>query len=278
MFHYVYEITNNINGRKYIGKHSTNDMNDGYMGSGIAIKQAIKKYGSKNFSKKIIKSFETSEEAFKFEKEIIEQLDCVNNYKYYNMSDGGIGGVGTLSGKTELEKVEIYNRMKNTLKGKMAGEKNPMYGKVSAMKGKKHTKEAREKMSKSLKGKPFSKEHRKNISKSKIGMKLSEETKKKISNSNKGKQTGENNPMYGITGEKHHSARKIICLTTGEIFNCIKTAAIETKSNRINISHCCKGKRKTTGNKKWMYLEDYNYCIENSIDDFELYKKDKYNK
>ena len=277
MFHYVYEITNNINGRKYIGKHSTNDMNDGYMGSGIAIKQAIKKYGSKNFSKKIIKSFETSEEAFKFEKEIIEQLDCVNNYKYYNMSDGGIGGVGTLSGKTELEKVEIYNRMKNTLKGKMAGEKNPMYGKVSAMKGKKHTKEAREKMSKALKGKPFSKEHRKNISKSRIGMKLSEETKKKISENHRN-VSGKNNPMYGITGENHHSARKIICLTTGEIFNCIKTAAIETKSDRVNISHCCKGKRKTTGNKKWMYLEDYNYCIENSIDDFELYKKDKYNK
>ena len=277
MFHYVYEITNNINGRKYIGKHSTNDMNDGYMGSGIAIKQAIKKYGSKNFSKKIIKSFETSEEAFKFEKEIIEQLDCVNNYKYYNMSDGGIGGVGTLSGKTELEKVEIYNRMKNTLKGKMAGEKNPMYGKVSAMKGKKHTKEAREKMSKALKGKPFSKEHRKNISKSRIGMKLSEETKKKISENHRN-VSGKNNPMYGITGENHHSARKIICLTTGKIFNCIKTAAIETKSDRTNISHCCKGKRKTTGNKKWMYLEDYNYCIENSIDDFELYKKDKYNK
>ena len=277
MFHYVYEITNNINGRKYIGKHSTNDMNDGYMGSGIAIKQAIKKYGSKNFSKKIIKSFETSEEAFKFEKEIIEQLDCVNNYKYYNMSDGGIGGVGTLSGKTELEKVEIYNRMKNTLKGKMAGEKNPMYGKVSAMKGKKHTKEAREKMSKALKGKPFSKEHRKNISKSKIGMKLSEETKKKISENHRN-VSGENNPMYGITGENHHSARKIICLTTGEIFNCIKTAAIETKSDRVSISQCSKGKRKTTGNKKWMYLEDYNYCIENSIDDFELYKKDKYNK
>ena len=168
--------------------------------------------------------------------------------------------------------------MKNTLIGKMAGEKNPMYGKVSAMKGKKHTKEAREKMSKSLKGKPFSKEHRKNISKSRIGMKVNEETKKKISNTLKGKMAGEKNPMYGITREKHHGARKIICLTTGEIFNCIKTAAIETKSNRINISHCCKGKRKTTGNKKWMYLEDYNYCIENSIDDFELYKKDKYNK
>ena len=252
MFHYVYEITNNINGRKYIGKHSTNDMNDGYMGSGIAIKQAIKKYGSKNFSKKIIKSFETSEEAFKFEKEIIEQLDCVNNYKYYNMSDGGIGGVGTLSGKTELEKVEIYNRMKNTLKGKMAGEKNPMYGKVSAMKGKKHTKEAREKMSKSLKGKPFSKEHRKNISKSKIGMKLSEETKKKISENHRN-VSGKNNPMYGITGENHHSARKIICLTTGKIFNCIKTAAIETKSDRVNISHCCKGKRKTTGGYIFKY-------------------------
>ena len=37
MYHFVYETTNLINGKKYIGKHSTDDLNDGYLGSGKAI-------------------------------------------------------------------------------------------------------------------------------------------------------------------------------------------------------------------------------------------------
>ena len=40
MIHYVYEITNNINGKIYVGVHSTKDVNDGYMGSGKHLKQA----------------------------------------------------------------------------------------------------------------------------------------------------------------------------------------------------------------------------------------------
>ena len=51
MFHYVYEITNKINGKKYIGKHSTNNLNDKYMGSGVAISEAIKNMELKIFLK-----------------------------------------------------------------------------------------------------------------------------------------------------------------------------------------------------------------------------------
>ena len=51
MNHYVYEITNLVNGKKYIGKRSCKCPieEDKYMGSGIAITRSIKKYGKDNF-------------------------------------------------------------------------------------------------------------------------------------------------------------------------------------------------------------------------------------
>lgn len=49
MFHFVYCVENLVNGKVYVGKHSTSNMNDGYVGSSVLLHRAIKKYGSKIF-------------------------------------------------------------------------------------------------------------------------------------------------------------------------------------------------------------------------------------
>lgn len=89
-YHYFYKITNNINGHFYYGVHNTNNINDGYMGSGTRLHYAYKKYGIENFSKEILKYFESSDDAFQYESEIVTE-DLIFNPDCYNLVKGGIG-------------------------------------------------------------------------------------------------------------------------------------------------------------------------------------------
>ena len=87
-YNFVYETTNLVNGKKYIGVHTTFNLEDGYLGSGKLIQLAIKKYGVENFKRRIIEQFETYEEALKREIELITD-EIVKSKEYYNLTLGG---------------------------------------------------------------------------------------------------------------------------------------------------------------------------------------------
>ena len=61
MYYLIYRTTNLLNGKYYVGAHRTTKKNDDYLGSGVALKRAIKKYGRENFSKEIVEECETED-------------------------------------------------------------------------------------------------------------------------------------------------------------------------------------------------------------------------
>ena len=102
MYHYFYKITNRINGHYYYGVHSTSDIDDGYMGSGKRLKHAKNLYGIENFDKEIIKFFDSDEDAYEYESQIVTQ-DLVKYDNCYNCMLGGYGyhnkGLATVRNK-----------------------------------------------------------------------------------------------------------------------------------------------------------------------------------
>jgi hypothetical protein len=88
MYFILYQITNNINGKIYVGVHKTKNINDGYMGSGTLIREAIKKYGVENFSKTIISFHASYEELLEAEKTIVDK-NFIRRDDTYNLAIGG---------------------------------------------------------------------------------------------------------------------------------------------------------------------------------------------
>ena len=87
-YHYFYKITNNINNKFYYGIHSTNNLNDGYMGSGKRLHYAYKKYDIENFTKEILKFFNSRKEASDYEAEVVTET-LVKKDDCYNVALGG---------------------------------------------------------------------------------------------------------------------------------------------------------------------------------------------
>lgn len=99
-YHYFYRIINLIDGKFYYGIHSTDNLDDKYMGSGRRLKEAMHMYGKENFKKEIIKFFDTREKASEYESLIVAE-ELVRDSNCYNVKCGGDYGltVGTFLAK-----------------------------------------------------------------------------------------------------------------------------------------------------------------------------------
>ena len=179
--YFVYVTTNN---KQYVGDHSTNNLNDKYLGSGTLLTRAIKKYGKEKFKRKILELFETKQEAFNAQEKYIKIYNTLTP-NGYNISPKG--GLGFLDCHSEETKKQIGLSVSKKLKGRIFTEEhkrnlskcaklrgftgNPMYGK-------KHTEESKLKNRISNLGKKAWNKNKK----------FSDETRKKMSDAAKGRE------------------------------------------------------------------------------------------
>ena len=70
--------------------------------------------------------------------------------------------------------------------------------------------------------------------------------------------TNEYNHNYGTRNERvaKSLSKKVICITTGEIFNSMREACRKYDINTGRMTECCQGKRKTAGGYKWEYFKE----------------------
>ena len=205
MYGYIYETTNLINGKKYIGQHRGNFDSD-YYGSGKLILKAIEKYGKENFKVKLIEECNNLDELNKKEIYWISKLNADLRSDYYNIASGG-------------SNIRSFR-----------GINNPMYGKH-------HSEESKAKMSinqsisswnKGTSG-LYSKEYRAKISsgvsKSKKGKKLSESHRLAISKAVSKRVKNEDNPNYSyytleyMNKILYFSGRKALLCYCNKYFN-----------------------------------------------------------
>ena len=73
MHHIGYQTFHKATGRYYIGIHSTDDLDDGYLGSGRAFRRAVRRHGRKAFTRHVVRIFETRAEAAEWERSVVTQ-------------------------------------------------------------------------------------------------------------------------------------------------------------------------------------------------------------
>lgn len=238
----IYLIINTINQKKYVGQ-TTRPFKVRYCGglykgaSNLHLKNAIKKYGEENF--RVIENYHYaySKEELDYYEKFYIDLWVTHNPKYGYNKTLG-GEGGSINEEMRLYYSEIFK-----------GENNPFYGK-------KHTEETKRKMRENHRN--YQKENHPQYGKPKT-----EEQKQKS--------------REAQWREKSHCARKIVCLNTKEVFECILSASEWCGLSSSSLIHRHLSKNAKSAGKhpitkeplQWCYYEDYisgNYYYDETYD------------
>lgn len=124
-FGFVYETTNSLNNKKYIGKCIYGRKNnwETYLGSGLYLKRTIKKYGAENFIRTILDEADSAEELNELEERYILERNAVESADYYNIKHTSIGG-DIFTNNPNKETIRLH-RVRQ-----MSGKGNHQHGKL----------------------------------------------------------------------------------------------------------------------------------------------------
>lgn len=263
---FIYEITNTINGKTYIGKH--NLMKDGllkdtkYFGSGTILKQAIDKYGKKNFKIKPLYWTDDLLDLCSKEHDFIMAAKHDGKAEYnVDLADGNAtSGIWMFNEEklnkwkshhhntggwkhTDETKAKISQRTKEAMTPDVLHKiSEAKKGKQTWMKGKHHTEESKEL-----------------IRLNHIGKSLSDETKLKLSLANKGRKLRSlsNDEKMNIS-EKTKSAMEQVKLESEDVIHKMGYFTVEDLMKLHNIGmRTVMRKYKKIGKYKMMtYYED----------------------
>lgn len=134
---YFYIIQNTHNGMYYVGAKWSKDANPsnfmvegGYITSSNIVKQLVKKHGLHVFIVRKIKTFETGEEAYRYETRFLRKVNARKNPKLYNGHNNDMGTMDHDKMKImmlELYEVEHYSKTKE-FKEKIRQTSQEKYG------------------------------------------------------------------------------------------------------------------------------------------------------
>jgi hypothetical protein len=150
-----YRTVNIVNGNYYYGVRTLRKENDPYLGSGLRLKAAVKKYGKECFIREDLATFVTFEEALEWERVTITE-EVLKDPKCYNLKPGGAGGSLPWSEKKKKEAVSkgSYKKTDETKEKLSQTAKKRFENNPGTFKGKHHTDETKALWSEQRKGKP----------------------------------------------------------------------------------------------------------------------------
>ena len=248
----LYVHTNKINNKKYVGITSTATKQRWANGSGYkgqTFYNAIEKYGWDNFDHEVIVNGLTEEEADYWERLYIKELNS-KSPSGYNVTDGGDAKSmdrSHLIGEkaTNIKPIICLNNMRVFPYAKMACEEYSIFpASITACVNGRYTAAGKDPITKE----PLLWSHYDEN----LPIEHYEEIKLDLI---------KKRSVHGSTKVKKCPPQKVICLTTGEIFDSMTQA--NKKHNANGVRQCVMGRQSFAGitdtgiKLKWMYYEEY---------------------